>query len=944
MITKLAIKNSVFSITAVVLMLLSGMLAFEEMPRDDMPPFLVRAVSIVASYPGASPERIENLVTDKIEKVVQEVAELDYVKSESRTGVSIINVAIKESEFDLQPIYDRLRRKVEDVQGELPEGTTVSFKDELGDVFGIIIGLTADGFSDSEMKDIADEIRDDLIRLPNVGKVELSGIQDEQIYIEFDASRLASLGLSQKKLQNILSATNIIVPGGSITVSGQVIIVEPTGSFETLQDLGDVIVENSGDAIVRLRDVATIRQAYIEPRKTRVAINGKPGIAIAVNLIAGGNIISMGQQLDQRINHYLKTYPHGVDIVRVASQDYVVEQSVNDFIGNLVQSIAVVMLVMLFFLSLRTGLVVASLIPVTLVVTLLLMSVFEVGLNKVTLASLIIALGMLVDNAIVMSESILVKMERGMAALEAALASSRELLVPLLTSSLTTSAAFMAFYLAESVLGEIMGNIFIVLTFALLSSWLLTVTFITLISISILRVGSKQTEEAGFFDKVSNYYKNILTLGLRKPVATISIIFIIFCFSVYGMRFVPNIFMAKSDRALVTVNIELPLGYDINTTQGVVDKIESMVEAKLYVDSLENQLEGEGVANWSSYVGMGAPKYDLGYTAPESSPHAAHILLNTSSESINDTVIEVVENYIFEHFPDVSYKVSRLVSGGGAANPIEVRLSGNDIGELYRRAAQVKTLLREIPGTKGVSDDWGMQSKKIVVDINPSSAQIAGFSNQDVAESLQTVLAGKKTGSLRFGEKVIPIVMQDETSQKVSIEELESLNVYAQQSEKNIPLRQIADVNIEWQISKIIRRDLSRTITVIADVQTGFTAAQIVDLLVPQLNEAKANWPEGFEYALGGDAEGGSSAMGAVIDKIPLSIGIIVLLLIAQFNSIRKPFIILATIPLGLIGVIAGLLITGSYFGFMAFLGIISLAGIVINNAIVLLDRIEIEQ
>jgi multidrug efflux pump subunit AcrB len=275
MITQFAIKNNVLTLTILALLLFSGVSAFNDLPRDDMPSFLIRVVNIVTTYPGASPERVENLITDKIEKVVQEIPELDYIKSESRTGISIINVAIKESEFNLQPIYDRIRRKVDDVKGQLPDGTKVTFKDELGDVFGIIVGLTADGYSYIEMKDIADEIRDDLIRLPNVAKVTISGVQDERIYVEFDAARLAESGLTQKKLQDIISSTNIIVPGGSITVSGRIIIIEPTGSFESLSDLENIIVDYAGDAIIRLRDIAKIRHAYIEPQKNIVSVNGK---------------------------------------------------------------------------------------------------------------------------------------------------------------------------------------------------------------------------------------------------------------------------------------------------------------------------------------------------------------------------------------------------------------------------------------------------------------------------------------------------------------------------------------------------------------------------------------------------------------------------------------------------------------------------------------------
>jgi len=940
MITQFAIKNYILTLSIIALLIITGSSSFEGMSRDDMPQFLIRNVSIVTSYPGASPERIENLITDVIEKVIQEVPELDYIKSESRTGVSIINAAIKESEYNLQPIFDRIRSKVEDVKNNLPEGSVVTFKDELGDVFGIILGLTAEGYSYSEMRDIADEIRDDLIRLPSAAKVEISGIQDEKIYIEFDASRLAESGLTQKKLKDLISATNIIMPGGSITFDGRTLTVEPTGNFDSLSDLKNIIVAQDGDAIIRLRDVASIRQAYTEPQKNIVTINGKPGLAIAVNLIKGGNIISLGKHVDERVKNYMQIYPHGVDISRAASQDYVVEKSVNGFVSNLVQSVVIVLLVMLVFLGFRTGLVVASLIPVTMVTTLLLMSIFDIGLNKVTLASLIIVLGMLVDNAIVMSESIITKIEQGMAALDAAITSSKELIIPLLTSSLTTSAAFMAFYLAESVMGEIMGNIFIVLSFALLSSWFLSISMITLLCVYGLKVNTKKQSGGSMFDKVNIYYRRALEVSLHNAVITIVVIFLMFAGSIYALKFIPNIFMAKSDRALITVNIELPLGTSIDRTQSVVNDLESMIKTRLLVDKAS---EKEGVVSWSSYIGVGAPKYDLGYIAPESSPHAAHLLLNTSSDAANDLVIAKVDQYIFDHFPDVTYRVSRLVSGGGSANPVEIRLSGKDTDELYKKMGQVKALLREITGTRSIADDWGLKTKKLVVEINAGKAQIAGVTNQDIAVSLQTVLGGKQSGVLREGDNVIPIIMQDIRTNHLSIEALESLNIYSQKSGKSVPLKQVADIKIVWQVTRIMRRNLNKTVSITSDLKNGYTANQIVNSVLPKMQELKSGWKSGYSYELGGDAEGSSKAMGAVAAKIPLSIFAIILLLIAQFNSIRKPFIILTTIPLGMIGVVTGLMVTGSYFGFMAFLGIISLAGIIINNGIVLLDRIEIE-
>ena len=939
MITRFSIKNSVLVYTVLALLFLSGLTIFKSLPRDDMPPFLIRVINVVTIYPGASPERVENLITDQIEKAVQEVPEVDYITSESRTGISIVNISLMESTMVLQPIFDRIRRKVEAVQGDLPEGAVVRVDDELGDVFGIILGLIADGYTPAELKDLADDVRDEMIKLSASAKVEITGIQEERVYISFSNERLAAIGLSKNRLQEIISATNIVVSGGDILIEGQRIILEPTGDFQSLDDLSEIVILSEGGRVLKLGDIAEITRGYEDPRQSIVKINGREGLAIGVNLIHGGNIIELGTQVDAKVTELLKGLPHGVEIFRVASQDTVVADSVNGFTSNLVQAVVIVLLTMLVFLGLRTGMVVASLIPATMVTTLLLMSFTGVGLNKVSLASLIIALGMLVDNAIVMSESILVKMEGGDSPVDAAIASAQELSIPLLTSSLTTSAAFMAFWLAESVMGEIMGQIFIVLTIALLSSWVLTLSMVALLCIKVIRVDT-DSEKVTLFTRFAGVYRRFLEKSLKRSWLTIGVIVSIFLVCLWMFRFIPFIFMPPSDRPLVTVNIELPIGADIERTESVVNGVNTFIKETLLVKE-----DGEeGVVSWSSYTGEGAPKYDLGYVAPEASPNSAHVLVNTTSDAINTPIIDKLQNYLLTTWPDVTYNVSRLVSGGGSANPVEIRLTGQDAADLSRIGETVKKMLAEVPGATNIADDWGMLSKKLVVDIDPIKAQMAGLTNQDIAVALESKLSGAQTGSYREGEDVIPIIMREIQSGDLTVEDLEGLSITSQSTGLSIPLTQVAEIVIGWQAGKVLRRDLDITLSITSDVRASTTANEVFKAIVPKLDEASAEWPPGYSYELGGDAEGSADAMGAVAAKLPWSGIIILLLLIWQFNSLKKPMIILLTIPLGLIGVIIGMLLTGSYFGFMAFLGVISLAGIVINNAIVLLDRIRIEE
>ena len=936
-ITEFAIKNNVVTLSLLVVLVAAGISTFQNMPRDDMPPFLVRVANVVTVFPGASPERMELLISNKIEEVCQEVPEVDYIQSENRVGVSVVTIFIKDSERDLQPIFDKLRRKVEAVRDQLPSGVvTMNFKDEgLADVYGIILGLTVDGFSYAELKKAADTIRDDLIKLPNAAKVSIVGTREERIYLDYDNARLAGLGLTQQKLKNIIASTNIVFSGGDIEVGDERIILEPTGNFDHLEDIAQIIVSSEKGELVFLGDIVNIYRGYVEPRKSSVRINGKPGLAIGVNLKKGGNIIELGKEIDARLEYYETVFPWGFQIVRAASQDVVVGDSVDNFLGNLYQAVGVVLLVMLVFLGLRTGLIVASLIPMAIVTTILLMSQFDLGLNQVSLASLIIALGMLVDNAIVVSESVMVKMEKGQKATDAAITSAKELFMPLLISSLTTSAAFLAFYLAESVMGEIMGELFVVVSFALLSSWFLSMTLIPLLCIYFLKVRPK--EKGASPNRMKAMYEKILLYNLHRPFRFLAGVVAVFILALWLVRFLPFIFFPDSERALVTVTVDLPLGSTIDKTEVVVKAIENYVVEELLVG--EGRVEG--VVSFSSYTGEGAPKYDLGYTAPEALPSSAHILLNTSSSAVNQPVIDAVDNFIFQNLPEARARVKRLSGGGGGDNAIEIRISGDDPEVLYRLVAETKAKLHSIEGSKNIRDNWGPRTKKFIVDIDQHRARLAGVTSQDIAVSLQTALNGLETGHFREVDQIIPIVMRNNQMEDRRVQDLESMHVYVQQSGKNVPLKQVADMNIEWQAAKILRRDLTRTISVTCGLKSGYTAAEIMAHMAPWLEQQQM--PSGYAYKLGGEAEESAKNIGAIMNYLPLSFFIIVLLLIGQFNSLRKPLIILLTIPLGLIGVIFGLLFTGSYFGFMPFLGIISLSGIVINNAIVLIDRIQIE-
>ncbi len=946
-LAQFSIDKNRITFMVLITIILMGLFMYSSLSRDSMPPYTVRVASVVSQFPGASPERVEQLVTDKIEKVAQELPELKEVNSTSRSGLSIVNVTLKDEvpPGKMQSVWDRLRRKLNALQG-LPEGVQPSLNDDgIGDVYGIVVGLTSDGFTYTEMKEYAADIKDALIKLPDAAKVEIGGDQDERIFVEFDNTRLKEYGLSASKLQQTISATNILNSGGQINLGDERIILEPTGNFNSVDDIKNTLIAigNNSAQLVKLGDITNISKGYIDPPSQKVRINGKNAISLHVNLKENANVIALGEEVDKVVNEWQQRLPIGLELTRVSSLDSYIDFKVNDFIVNLMQSIGIVLAVMLIFLGIRTGFVIASLIPIVTIMTLMIMGVINMGLNQVTLAALIMALGMLVDNAIVVAETIMVKLEQGVERKRAAVEAFSELWMPLLISTLTTSAAFLAFYLSPTTMGDIVGPIFVVISIALLSSWIIALTVITMFCYLFLKITPKGEKKPSFIDRIINalkrYYKNLILFALGNKWKVIIGIFIAFFISLYGFTKIPFIFFPDSDRNMITIDINLPEGNKIERTQDVVQQIEDYIAQNLQV----NNSRTTGIIDWSSYIGEGPESYDLGYSPDEANSNYAHILVNTSSFNENAKMIAIIDSFGFNTFPNADIKVGALGSGG-SGTPIEIKISGPDPDSLSSIAETVKLKLSRIAYTKNVKDDWGPKSKKFLVEIDQNRAQSAGVSSQDIATSLRTVLDGFQTGEYREDDKSIPILMRSNENQQQTLASLETLNIYAQNSGRSVPLLQVASIIPKWQYSKIKRFDLKRTINISSELREGGNASAITAEITPWLNEQKAKWPLGYDFEFGGDAKQTAENMGPIIGYLPISGFIIVLLLIIQFNSFRKMGMVVLTIPLGIIGVVIGLLTFGEAFGFMPFLGVISLAGIVINNAIVLIDRMEIEQ
>jgi multidrug efflux pump len=937
-ITRFAIDNNRSSLMLLLVVILFGVQSYLTMPKDYDPGFIIRTAQVVTYFPGASPQRVEQLVTDKLEKVVQEMPELDFVSSESRTGISIISVNVKESYKVMRPIWDSLRRKIDAARDQLPDDVLAPvINDEFGDVFGIVIGLEGEGFSFRELKVVADQAKDELLRLPEAAKAEVFGAQDERIYLEYNNSRLSELGISPSQLSEQLASRNIVIAGGSINIGNEVISLEPTGNFESVEDIEKTLIQlPNSERVMFLNDIAKVSRGYVDPPGSMVRLNGRSAFTIAVSMRQGGNNIELGRQVLEQLHKFKNSYPIGIEFSLISFLPAEVEAKVDDFVSNLLQSIIVVTIVMLVSLGIRTGLIVAVLIPSSMVFAILIMSLVEIGLDQISLAALIISLGMLVDNGIVMSESILVQMTNGKKPIDAAINSANELKVPLLTSSLTTAAAFLPIFLAESTTGEYTASLFKVVTITLLCSWVISMTIIPLLCVYFMKVEPKEQS----FDTYSyRKYRALLGTLLSNRWRTIAATLLIFMVAMMSFQFIPKLFFPPSDRAYFKAELEMPVGTRIEATEVIVEKFEKYLAENLLVDAEQSR----GVTDWVTYVGSGGPRFLLTHNPKPSSSNYALMVINVTDYRVIDSVMQDLDQFGFENFPDLLLKLRKIENGGAIANPVEVRLSGTDSTVLFSIVDQIKSKLVSINGLKAISDNWGLPIKKLRVNISQTRARRAGVSSKDIAVSLQTGLTGLELSQYREGDSVIPITLRTDAADRQDLAKLEALAVYSQATGVSVSLNQVADIEVVWEPANILRRDRFKTVTIGAQISEDVTASDAFKQLEPWLNEIKGDWPLGYSYEFGGEAESSGKANQSIADKLPIAVLIIVLLLVGQFNSVRKSIIILSTIPLALIGVVLGLLVGQSFFGFITLLGIISLAGIVINNAIVLLERIQLE-
>ncbi len=934
-ITSFSLARQRFTLVTVLVLLVAGGMAYVAMPQQMDPGFIVRTAQIVTVFPGASPDRVEALVTDPIEQAVQAVPELDFVTSTSRTGVSVVAVNLREEFTDIRPIWDSLRRKVDRIKADLPAGVIgPDINDELGDIYPMLFSLTADGFSARETTEIAETIRDQLLRMKGVAKVEILGEQEERVFVEYSSTRLAQLGISPGQLAQALQGRNIILPGGQIDIGAEALVLEPSGSYESVEEIARTLVQLPTGGVTYLGDLADVRRGTIDPPRGLVTVEGAAALTLAISMADGDNLVALGAEVREFFDDLPRRYPHGIDFELSYFQPAEVQTKVDEFMGSVLQAVGIVLAVMLLTLGVRTGFVVSTLIPATMVIAIWVLSLIGETINQMSLAALIIALGLLVDNAIVVSEAILVSISRGVRPRDAAIQSCKELQVPLLISSLTTAAAFLPIYLSESSVGEYTGLLFTVVGITLLISWLLAITVTPGLCARFLR---PPKESQGPESRLSRLYGSALDAALRRRYFTLALALAAFVGSLQLWQFVPAVFFPPQDSPFFMASFNLPPGANIEATQEVTARVDQFIAREL-----EAREGAEGVTSWTTFIGETPPPFKLGYAPSPSLGGYSELMVHTSSVAAVEPLMDRLTRFAAAEFPDVQTHIRKLSNGPPVDKPVQIRISSDNRERAFEVAAQVEEKLADVPGLRNIDNDWGPRVKKLSVTVDEPRAQRASVTNEDVAQALRSFLTGTQATLYREQKDSIPVLLRSTGTDRRNLDRVRNLTVFSKRG-TSVPLSQVADISLAWEPSAILRRNRYQTVTVRADLEGSVTALSAFAAIEPWLEETSRSWDLGTRWEFGGEYESSVKANQAIGEKVPIGALVIVLLLVAQFNSLRKTAIVLSTIVLALIGVVLGLIAMGSTFGFMTLLGVVSLAGIVINNAIVLLDRIQLE-
>lgn len=931
-ITQFAISNPRATILVLFCLALVGIQTFGAMPSQEDPEITVRTAQVTAHFPGMSTDQIENLIAKPLEKKIKEIPEIKKIKTTVRTGKVTISPEADDIYFDLDPIWQELRNKMNEVKGRLPEGTEGPFVNtDFGRVSVVTMAMTGSGYNMREMRDVALHLQDEINAMASVSKVNVLGVQNERIYLEINAARLSQYGFSFNNLVEQLNAQNIVLPGGSINADGRVIAIEPSGDLKTVEEIKNIQVQiPDSEKTVYLQDIAKVRRDYVDPAENAVLFNNKSAVMLAISMVPRYNIEDFGAEITAKVNTLKQALPVGLDLDYVTYQPTLVVKAVNSAVSNLYQTVAVVLVVVILFLGLRTGLIVSAIVPLTILTSFIIMNIWGIDLQRMSIAALIISLGLLVDNGIVIAEDMQTRMDEGEDKKQAAMNASKSLGIPLLTSSLTTIFAFLPLMMAQDASGEYLRSLSQVVIVALLSSWFLSIYATPTLCYWFLKNKSKQESQPANQGKIYTYYRDILNKLLKFRISFIAIMVLLLVVSVMGLSIIPKQMMPYSDRNQFLVYLDLPAGTHIKETELVTKRL-----TKWLADKGENP----NIDSSAAYIGHGGPRFFISLSPPEAADNIAFLIVNTKTPEDVVALMQKVDHFILEHLPEASGRSKRMSLGASEIGLVEYRVIGPDVTALYRISRAIEEKMREVKGSVGITNDWGEPVIRMQVNIDQDRARRAGVTSKGIAQSLNAYFDGTEISEYRDGDKVIPIVVRgDETRDDWS--ELRMLPIMSD-SGKAVPLIQVADFDGYVSPGKFKRLNQERTLTVSGKHRTKQATAFHSEIW-PFIQDL--DLPEGYRVEIGGEVEGAEKGNSALAENLPFAMVGIIVLLVFQFNSFRRPAIIMLTIPLVIIGAVLGLLVSGAFFSFTALLGIYSLVGIIVNNGIVLIDRIDVER
>ncbi len=945
-----ALNHRAFTRYLMVVLLLLGVAAYFQLGQDEDPPFTFRAMVVRTYWPGATAQQVAEQITDKLERTLQEAPYADKIRSYSKPGESQIIFQLKDysKPNEVADVWYTVRKKIGDIRNTLPAGVQGPFfNDDFGDVYGVIYALQADGFNPTELKDIADDVRQKLLRIKDVSKVELFGVQDEKIFIEIPQKKLVQLGLDLNAVLAQLSQQNAVESAGNLQTPNDVVQIRVAGQLEAVAQLKEFRIRGASGQHIRLADIATITRGYQDPPNVKVRFQGQQVIAVGVSMTKGGDIIQLGKSLEQSVAKLQEELPAGVKFSNLQNQPKAVSRSVGEFIGVLIEAVVIVLLVSFvslgwhkggrfgWYVDMRPGLVVGITIPLVLAMTFLAMYYWDIGLHKISLGSLIISLGLLVDDAIIAVEMMVRKLEEGFDKVRAATFAYEVTAMPMLTGTLITAAGFLPIGLAKSATGEYTFAIFAVTVIALLLSWWVSVFFVPLLGIWILKVKPHHSGDAPqeLFDSAFyNGFRRTVNWCVKHRWLTIGAMLMTFALGIVGMGKVQQQFFPDSSRPEILMDVWFPEGTSMAANEALSRQIE------------KRMLGLEGVESVSLWVGSGVPRFYLPLDQVFPQSNVSQFIVMPKDLATRESIRMALPALMAAEFPEVRARIKLLPNGPPVPFPVQFRVSGPDPLVLRQRADEVKALMRENSNTRGVNDNWNEAVKVVRFEVDQDKARALGVSSQTIAQSLRVLLSGNTVGQYREGDKLVDIVLRQPATERQTMSDLSNAYVPTN-SGKAIPILQIAKPVFDWEPGVMWRENREYAITAQCDITEGLQGATVTKQLLPALNELQAKWAEkgfsAYTISVAGAVEESSKGSSSIAAGLPLMLFVTFTLLMIQLQSFSRAMLVFLTGPMGIAGVALSLLVLNRPFGFVALLGVIALMGMIQRNSVILIDQIE---